>query len=65
MPRIFDPFFTTKNEAKGLGLGLSISLTIIKEFGGTMQPSNHPDGGAELIINFPNAKSKKLDQSHE
>lgn len=59
LPRIFDPFFTTKAESKGIGLGLSISLTIIKEFGGTMLPSNHPDGGAELTINFPRAKLQK------
>ena len=34
--QIFDPFFTTKNIGEGLGLGLSISYNIIKDFGGSM-----------------------------
>ncbi|MFC7704088.1 ATP-binding protein [Plastorhodobacter daqingensis] len=48
--RIFDPFFTTKGVGKGLGLGLSISYNIIKDFGGELRVMNHPDGGAEFII---------------
>jgi two-component system, NtrC family, C4-dicarboxylate transport sensor histidine kinase DctB len=44
--RIFDPFFTTKGVGKGLGLGLSISYNIIKDFGGDLSVTNHPDGGA-------------------
>jgi two-component system C4-dicarboxylate transport sensor histidine kinase DctB len=48
--RIFDPFFTTKGVGKGLGLGLSISYNIIKDFGGNLSVSDHPDGGAEFLI---------------
>jgi two-component system, NtrC family, C4-dicarboxylate transport sensor histidine kinase DctB len=48
--RIFDPFFTTKGVGKGLGLGLSISYNIIKDFGGNLSVSNHPDGGAVFRI---------------
>jgi two-component system, NtrC family, C4-dicarboxylate transport sensor histidine kinase DctB len=48
--RIFDPFFTTKGVGKGLGLGLSISYNIIKDFGGNLSVSNHPDGGAVFVI---------------
>ncbi len=44
--RIFDPFFTTKGVGKGLGLGLSISYNIVKDFGGNLSVSNHPEGGA-------------------
>ena len=48
--RIFDPFFTTKGVGKGLGLGLSISYNIIKDFGGSLTVSDHPDGGAVFRI---------------
>ncbi|WP_257946829.1 sensor histidine kinase [Shinella sp. CPCC 101442] len=48
--RIFDPFFTTKGVGKGLGLGLSISYNIIKDFGGDLAVTNHPDGGAVFRV---------------
>jgi two-component system C4-dicarboxylate transport sensor histidine kinase DctB len=48
--RIFDPFFTTKGVGKGIGLGLSISYNIIKDFGGSLDVSNHPEGGALFSI---------------
>lgn len=54
--RIFDPFFTTKGVGKGLGLGLSISYNIIKDFGGDLAVSNHPEGGAEFIITLDAAR---------
>jgi two-component system C4-dicarboxylate transport sensor histidine kinase DctB len=56
--RIFDPFFTTKGVGKGLGLGLSISYNIVKDFGGNLSVSNHPDGGALFrIVLMPAAAS--------
>jgi two-component system C4-dicarboxylate transport sensor histidine kinase DctB len=52
--RIFDPFFTTKRVGSGLGLGLSISYNIMKDFGGDLRVVNAADGGAvftvELVI---------------
>jgi len=50
--RIFDPFFTTKGVGKGLGLGLSISYNIIKDFGGSLTVTNHPEGGAVFRIDL-------------
>jgi C4-dicarboxylate-specific signal transduction histidine kinase len=44
MDRLFDPFVTTK--ADGLGLGLSISRTIIAAHGGRLWAENNHDGGA-------------------
>ncbi len=54
--RIFDPFFTTKGVGKGLGLGLSISYNIVKDFGGSVSASNHPDGGAVFAIELDAAR---------
>jgi two-component system C4-dicarboxylate transport sensor histidine kinase DctB len=50
--RIFDPFFSTKEVGKGLGLGLSITYNIMRDFGGQMQVRNHPDGGAEFTLHL-------------
>lgn len=53
LPQIFDPFFTTKESGEGLGLGLSISLRIIEELGGTMHAVNYANGGAVFTIELP------------
>jgi two-component system, NtrC family, C4-dicarboxylate transport sensor histidine kinase DctB len=57
--RIFDPFFTTKRVGAGLGLGLSISYNIMKDFGGDLRVANHPDGGAVFTLDLAIAAARR------
>jgi two-component system C4-dicarboxylate transport sensor histidine kinase DctB len=58
--RIFDPFFTTKTVGAGLGLGLSISYNIIKDFGGDLRVANDPAGGAVFTVELRAAKTGQM-----
>lgn len=48
--KLFDPFFSTKDVGEGMGLGLSITYGIIKQFGGEISAVNHPEGGASFTV---------------
>lgn len=54
--RLFDPFVTTK--PKGLGVGLSISRTIIQAHGGQIWASENPQGGSVFCFTLPRAEEK-------
>jgi two-component system sensor histidine kinase HydH len=51
MEKIFDPFFTTRS--MGTGLGLPVSVQIMREVGGMITAKNNPGGGATLRVSFP------------
>jgi PAS domain S-box-containing protein len=48
---IFEPFFTTKTN--GLGLGLSLSHSIVIAHNGRLWAENNPDGGATMHMALP------------
>ena len=50
--RIFDPFFTTKDAAKGVGLGLSICVSLIGAMGGRITAESL-ERGARFTISLP------------
>jgi two-component system C4-dicarboxylate transport sensor histidine kinase DctB len=58
--RIFDPFFTTKQVGSGLGLGLSISFNIMKDFGGELRVANHASGGAVFTLVFLRSGAREM-----
>ncbi|MBL9145127.1 MAG: PAS domain S-box protein [Verrucomicrobiaceae bacterium] len=49
--KLFEAFATSK--PSGLGLGLSISDGIVKQFGGSLHGENHPEGGAVFRLELP------------
>jgi len=51
MEKIFDPFFTTRT--MGTGLGLPISVQIVRDAGGLITAKNNSGGGATLRVSLP------------
>ena len=51
LEHIFKPFVTTK--AAGLGLGLSISRSIVEAHGGTIRAERNPDQGLSVRVELP------------
>ncbi len=55
LARVFDPFFTTK--AAGMGMGLSVSRTIIEAHDGQLTAASGESGGALFRVTLPVARS--------
>ena len=52
--KVFDPFFTTREPGQGVGLGLSISYSIMKRHEGSIEAkSDGKNKGASFIIKIP------------
>jgi signal transduction histidine kinase len=53
LARVFAPFFTTKDRGLGTGLGLYIVRTIVKKYGGIIEPISEPGSGTTFRVQFP------------
>jgi len=49
--KIFDAFVTTK--AKGMGIGLAVSRSIVEAHGGRLWAENDSNGGARFSVTLP------------
>ena len=55
---LFAPFVTTK--AHGLGIGLTITRTIVDAHGGTIDAHNNPEGGATFTVTLRRSETAKI-----
>jgi two-component system, LuxR family, sensor kinase FixL len=51
LERMFEPFYTTK--AEGLGMGLSISKSILEGLRGRIWAARNPGGGLTMHVSVP------------
>ena len=53
---LFDSFFTTKPH--GMGIGLSVCQSIVKDHGGRIEAFTNPQGGATFRVHLPLSRTK-------
>jgi signal transduction histidine kinase len=56
LPHIFEPFFTTKGVGEGTGLGLDISMRIVRKHRGTIRVESKP-GATIFRVGIPKERT--------
>ena len=57
--RVGEPFFTTHGESGALGLGISVTLGIVREHGGRLDFSSSAGAGTTVTLVLPHSNSAK------
>jgi two-component system NtrC family sensor kinase len=60
--KVFDPFFTTKPVGQGSGLGLSVSLGLVRSYRGTITVESDGETGTTFTVLLPVARLKPEDE---
>ena len=55
MDKIFNPFYTTKPSGTGVGLGLSLSSDVVRQYGGSITAQSKPGEFTEMTVRLPAA----------
>jgi len=63
LEHLFEPFFSTKQPGEGLGLGLTISRDILRDFGGDLLAGPAPGGGARFVVLLPQLPATAISAS--
>jgi PAS domain S-box-containing protein len=58
--KVFDPFFTTRPAGQGVGLGLTITYSILQQHGGDIEVHSRVGSGTTFTVRLPTAPQNKV-----